>query len=179
MLPGRYVPDAEFVPAPIGTRVRLATLLSVVAVVIAALVGPVVMLQERPRPPWPVFITAGIAPVVVAAIWFTARIRCYRVVGGELRIELPWRTVRFSLAGLQSVIPDREALRRMFKVAGNGGLGSINGRFRSRHLGSFRAYATDSEHAVVLRWPDRCLVISPQLHSLFVDTLRKRAGLSR
>jgi hypothetical protein len=121
----------------------------------------------------------GIAPAVVAAIWFTARIRRYRVVGEELWVELPWRTVRFSFAGLQSVTPDREALRRMFKVTGSGGLGSISGRFRSKHLGSFRAYVTDAEHAVVLRWPDRCLVISPQQHSLFVETVRKRAGLSR
>jgi hypothetical protein len=178
MLPGRYVPDAEFAPAWLGTRVRLATLLSVVTVAMVALVTPVLMLQERHRPPWPVFLAVGIAPAVVAAHWFLARIRRYRVVGGELLVERPWRIVRFPLAGLQSVTPDREALRRMFKVAGNGGLGSISGRFRSKHLGPFRAYATDSEHAIVLRWPDRCLVISPQQHSLFVETVRKRAGLS-
>lgn len=179
MPPGRFVPNAEFAPAPIGTRVRFATLLSVVAVAILAMVAPVLMLQERHRPPWPVFLAVGIAPAVVAMIWFTARIRRYRVVGEELWIERPWRIVRFPLAGLQSVTPDREALRRMFKIAGNEGLGSISGRFRNKHLGFFRAYATDPEHAVVLRWPDRCLVISPQQHSLFVETVRKRASLSR
>ena len=101
------------------------------------------------------------------------------MVDDELRIELPFRTVRISLAGLQSATPDRDALRHKFKIAGNDGLGSISGRFRSRHLGPFRAYVSDGDHAVVLRWPDRCLVISPQQHSVFVEVVRKRAGLAR
>ncbi len=175
----RFLPAAVFEPAPAGTRVRLATLLAVVSVVVLVTVVVGLMLRQRHPPPWPAFLTVGIAPAVVAAIWFTARIRRYRVVGEELWVELPWRTVRFSFAGLQSVTPDREALRRMFKVTGSGGLGASSGRFRSKHLGSFRAYVTDAEHAVVLRWPDRCLVISPRQHSLFVETVRKRAGLSR
>jgi hypothetical protein len=62
---------------------------------------------------------------------------------------------------------------------GDDGLGAVTGRFRSRRLGAFRACLTDAEHAVVLRWPDRCLVISPQQHSFFVEAVRKRAGLSR
>ena len=76
-------------------------------------------------------------------------------------------------------MPDRKALRGARKLVGNDGLGAISGRFRSKHLGPFRAYVTDPDHAVVLRWPDRCLVISPDQHSCFVETLRKRAGLSR
>ena len=38
---------------------------------------------------------------------------------------------------------------------------------------------TDAEHAVVLRWPDRCLVVSPQQHAFFAEADGKRAGLSR
>jgi hypothetical protein len=30
----------------------------------------------------------------------------------------------------------------------------------------------------VLRWADRCLVISPRQPSLFIETARKRAGLA-
>ncbi len=156
----------------------MMTLLSFVAVVIVGTVVVVLMLQERRPPPWPVFVASGIAPVIVAAIWFTARIERYRVVDEELRIELPFRTVRFSLAGLQGATPDREALRGARKIVGNDGLGAISGRFRSKRLGRFHAYVTDAEHAVVLRWPGRCLVISPQHPSLFVETVRKRAGLS-
>jgi hypothetical protein len=64
-------------------------------------------------------------------------------------------------------------------MVGNDGLGAISGRFRSKRLGWFRAYVTDGERAVVLRWPDRCVVISPDQPSWFIETVRKRAGLSR
>jgi hypothetical protein len=178
MPPSRFIPDAEFAPAPIGTRVRMMTLLSIVAVVAMATVVPVLMLEARHPPPWPVFLMTGIAPAVVAAIWFTAHILRYRVVEAELQVELPFRTVRFPLEGLKDVTPDREAPRGARKIIGNDGLGAISGRFRSKRLGRFHIYATDAEHAVVLRWPDRCLVISPQHPSLFVETVRKRARLS-
>ena len=178
MLPSRFIPDAEFAPASIGARVRIMTLLSSVAVVVAGAVVVVLMSQERRPPPWPVFAASGIAPVIVAAIWFTARVRRYRLAAAELQIELPFRIVRFPLEGLQGATPDREALRGARKIAGNDGLGAISGRFRSKHLGAFRAFVTDPELAVVLRWPDRCLVISPQHPSLFVETVRKRAKLS-
>jgi hypothetical protein len=173
----RFIPDADFAPASVGTRVRMITLLPAVAVM--AVVGPVLILGKHHPPEWPAFVVSGVAPMIVAAIWFTARIQRYRVVGEELQVQLPLKTVRFPLIGLQSVMPDREALRGMHKIGGNGGLGSINGKFRSRHLGVFRAYVTDAAHAVVLRWPDRCVVISPDQHSWFVETVRKRAGLFR
>jgi hypothetical protein len=179
MLPGRYVPDAEFAPAPLGTRVRLLTLLSAVIAVVVALVITGQLLASRRPPPWPALLPVGVAPAVVAGIWFGARIRRYRLVGAELLVELRFRTIRFPLEGLKEVMPDRKALQGARKLVGNDGLGAISGRFRSKYLGPFRVYATDSDHAVVLRWPDRCLVISPQQHSFFVETLRKRAGLSR
>jgi hypothetical protein len=70
-------------------------------------------------------------------------------------------------------------MRHAWKVHGNDGLGAVAGRFRNKRLGAFRAYLTDTEHAVVLRWPDRCLVISPQQDSFFLEAVRKRAGLRR
>lgn len=178
MPPSRFTPDAEFAPAPIGARVRFMTLLSFVAVVIVGTVVVVLMLQERRPPPWPAFVASGIAPVIVAAIWFTARIRRYRLAAAELQVELPFRIVRFPLEGLNGATLDHEALRGARKVVGNDGLGAISGRFSSKRLGTFRAYVTDKEHAVVLRWPDHCLVISPQQHSLFIEAVRKRAGFS-
>lgn len=178
MPPARFISDAEFAPAPIGTRVRFTTLLSVAVVVAVTVAAPVLMQQERHPPPWPVYVAVGLAPAVLAVIWFAGRVRRYRMVGTELRVELSWRTVRFSLEGLQSATPDREALRWALKIHGNSGLGVIAGRFRSKRLGAFRAYLTDPEHAVVLRWPGRCVVISPDQHSWFIETVRKRAGLS-
>ena len=73
----------------------------------------------------------------------------------------------------------RQPMRHAWKLYGNDGLGAYSGRFRSRRLGAFRAYLSDAERAVVLRWPDRCVVISPEQPSYFLEAVRKRAGLSR
>ena len=86
--------------------------------------------------------------------------------------------MRFPLAGLVGATVDREAMRGAWKLYGNDGLGAVSGRYRSKRLGPFRAYLTDVEHAVVLRWSAGCVVISPQQHSYFVEAVRKRAGLS-
>jgi Bacterial PH domain len=171
------IPDADFTPAEAGTRVRLATLLSVVIVVLVTAALFASMLQ-RHRPSPRLFAFVGVVLVIMAVTWFAARIRRYRLVADAVRIEFPFRTVVCQLAGLVSVSPDRDAMRGAWKVIGNDGLGAVTGHFRSKHLGTFRAYLTDAEHAVVLRWPDRCLVISPHQHSYFVEMVRKRAGLS-
>ncbi len=175
----QYIPDAEFAPAPTGTRVRLATLVSAVVVLFATTVAFVLIVRDHNPPPGLVVGAIGVIPIGFGLGWLTARIRRYRLVGDELRIALQYRTLRFPLAGLVSAAADREAMRGAWKVYGDGGLAAISGRYRSKRLGSFRAYLTDSEHAVVLRWPDRCLVISPQQHSFFVETVCKRAGLPR
>jgi hypothetical protein len=179
-MPGfRFQPDAVYEPASPGTRVRVATLLAFVVVVLSLATVSVAMLRERQPAPWPVFFLPPGILVLFVVIWHGARVRRYRLTADDLQVERAFQTVRSALAGLQSVTSDPLAIRGALKVAGNDGLGAVAGRFRSKHLGPFRAYVTDAEHAVVLRWPDRCLVISPQQHSLFVETVRKRAGLSR
>ena len=82
--------------------------------------------------------------------------------------------MRLPLAGLVAVETDREALRGAWKIFGNDGLGAYAGRFRSRKLGRFRAYVSDPAWAVVLRWPDRCLVVSPAQPGEFTDAVRAR-----
>jgi hypothetical protein len=171
-------PDLAFDPAPLGTRVRLITVFSVVATVGAMVAGYTLMLRDRHPPPWPVWAGLPFIPLLVAAIWHFSRVRGYRLVGNELRVERAWRTLRFPLDGLTEVMPDRAALRWALKIQGNDGLGAIAGRYRSRRLGPFRAYLTDPENAVVLRWPSRCLVISPRQPAWFVEAVRKRAGLA-
>jgi hypothetical protein len=179
MAAAQYLPDAEFAPAPAGARVRLATMLSSVVVVLAIVAAVVLMARDRHPPPRPVFGAVAVIPVAFALAVFAGRMRRYRLVGGELRMEFLFRTVRFPLAGLVSATADREAMRHAWRMYGNDGLGGISGRFRSKRLGFFRAYLTDPEHAVVLRWPGRCLVISPDHPSSFIEAVRKRAGLSR
>jgi len=174
-MPGpRYLSDREFAPAPLGGRVRLMTWLAVVLVVTIDAVIVAELLLERHPPPWPVWPILLSTPAIVVVIWYGALVRRYRLLGGEIVIERAWLTMRLPLAGLVAVETDREALRGAWKVFGNDGLGAYAGRFRSKKLGKFRAYVSDPACAVVLRWPDRCLVVSPAQVGEFAEAVRAR-----
>ena len=172
-MPGpRYLPDREFAPAPLGGRVRLMTWLALASVVVADAIVAVPLVERYP--PWRVWSGLCIAPVFVGAIWYGALIRRYRLLGDEIVVARAWLPVRLPLAGLTAVETDREALRGAWKLWGNYGLGSYAGRFRSKKLGNFRAYVSDPDCAVVLRWSDRCLVVSPGQPGEFTDAVRAR-----
>ena len=174
-MPGpRHLPDRDFAPAPLGGRVRLLTWLSVGIFVVIEVVIVVLLLPERRPPPWPMWPVLLGAPAIVFVIWYGALVRRYRLLGDEIVVERAWLTARLPLAGLTTVESDREALRGAWKIMGNDGLGAYAGRFRSRKLGKFRAYVSDPDCAVVLRWPDRCLVVSPAQPSEFIDAVRAR-----
>jgi hypothetical protein len=68
------------------------------------------------------------------------------------------------------------------RTTGNDGFFSITGRFWSRTLGWHRAFATDSSRAVVLRYADRTIVISPHDPQQFImraGTFIKTAGFPK
>ena len=176
MSSSQFQPDLAFEPAPLGTRVRLTALFSVVVPAVAVVVGYALMLRESQPPPWPVRGGMPLVPLLIAGIWYLTRVRGYRLVGNELRVERAVFPVRFPLDHLTEVVADRAAMRWALKIGGNHSLGVMAGRYRSKHLGSFRAYLTDPERAVVLRWPDRCLVISPRQPTWFIEAVRKRTG---
>lgn len=175
-MPGpRPSTDREFAPAPLGGRVRFMTWLTVASVVVIdAFVAAALLQQERHPPPWWVSPSLLIAPALVGAVWYGALVRRYRLRDDEIVIERAWLTVRLPLAGLIAVEADREALRGAWKIMGNDGLGAYAGRFCSKKLGQFRAYVSDPDCAVVLRWPDRCLVVSPAQPGEFIDAMRAR-----
>jgi len=179
MNPGRYVSDAEFAPAPLGSRGRITTLIVVATTVVSLVVVLALTLARNPMVPAKVLIPFAVVLPVHAAIWYGTRVRRYQLVGDELVVERAFRTVRLPLVGLKDATHDRDAMRGAWKVRGNHGMGTVSGRFRSKRLGRFDAYLSDREHAVVLRWPDRCVVISPEQHAYFIEAVRKHAALDR
>jgi hypothetical protein len=64
------------------------------------------------------------------------------------------------------------------RTFGNGGFFSFTGHFRSKELGSYRAFMTDRRRAVVLRFPSSVIVISPERPEDFVNTISKNKVLS-
>ena len=178
-MPGNgYLPDVTFPPAPIGSRVRWMSLGIAVVMVVLGAVAAALVPGRGPLHGWGRLLAPVVSLPALALYFHGARIRRYRLSGGELIVERPWLTRRFPVAGLQAVVRDAGALRGARKIIGNEGLGAVSGRFRSRRLGRFSAYVSDPERAVVLRWADRCLVVSPVHPDWFIETLRKRADLT-
>ena len=85
---------------------------------------------------------------------------------------------RYPLQGVVSVDRDPEILRGAVRLMGNGGLGAIRGRFWSKRIGKFEAFMTGTENAVVVRWPDRVVAVSPSDTEFFISCVRSAAKLS-
>jgi hypothetical protein len=84
---------------------------------------------------------------------------------------------RFPLEGLVDAGRDPDVMRWAIRIVGNGGLGSIRGRFWSKRLGRFYAFLSGTENAVVLRWPDKVVAVSPADPEFFIHSARAAAGL--
>jgi hypothetical protein len=76
------------------------------------------------------------------------------------------------LAGLQKVEQEPQAMHRSLRLLGNGGAFSISGWFWNKRLGTYRAFVTDLNRCVVLRFHDRRVVLSPDRPEAFVAALR-------
>ena len=99
--------------------------------------------------------------LAVLLVPLAGTVRGYTITDTDLEVaRLGW-TTRWPLAGLQSATVERGAMARSLRTFGNGGLFAITGRFRNARLGAFRAYVTDTERTVVLRFPSLTLVVSP------------------
>ncbi|HEX9785953.1 MAG TPA: PH domain-containing protein [Opitutaceae bacterium] len=169
--------DMVFAAADAGFRVRMTTSFAIAILVAILIVNTLVI----PRPPGNSFSFAVLGPLgglfIIAAVWYVARIRCYRLTGGFLVVERVLPKPQFPLVGLESVAFEPGSTAYAFKVIGIDGLGAMAGRFRNLKLGKFRAYLTDGDRAVVLRWPKQTLVVSPERPADFVEAVRKRTGV--
>jgi hypothetical protein len=95
-------------------------------------------------------------------------VRSYAIEFNELLIRRLLWTTRLPLAGLQSAEAVPDAMRGSLRLFGNGGMFSITGLFRNRALGNYRAFVTDLKKTVVLRFPKRTVVVSPENPEQFV-----------
>lgn len=98
-------------------------------------------------------------------------VRGYSLTSDAILVHRLFWVTRLPRVGLQSARVEPEAFRGSIRTCGNGGLFSFSGWFRSPSLGSFRAFATNPKLAVVLRYADRTIVVSPADPESFVDEL--------
>jgi hypothetical protein len=95
-------------------------------------------------------------------------IRGYTVTRDEILVHrLLWKT-RVSRRHLRSATFEPIGAQHSWRTISNRGLFAITGWFRHSTLGLYRAYMTDFNRAVVLRYPYTTIVVSPDDPARFV-----------
>jgi len=161
--------------APWSRAVRNTTVLSLIILALPMLVA----IFAPTKPPLLAIVLLLALPPLIIARTFAGRVRGYTLTEQEIVVHRGFWDTRLTLKGLRSVNSDADAMRGSARVFGNGGLFSITGRFWNRKLGWYRAYATDRSRAVVLRYADRTIVITPHDPQQFImraGTFIKIAG---
>lgn len=164
---------AEF-SAPWSRSLRLLTTSSVVVLLTVALVG----LLLGPRQPLVGRLATVGAPLVVLLGTLLFMVRGYVLTESGIEVRrLGWST-DLPLAGLVAVNGEPQGLRGSLRLFGNGGLFAISGWFWNRRIGRFRAYATDPERAVLLRYRDgKKVVVTPDDVQHFIVRVRSLANI--
>jgi len=173
--------DANFETAPRAGLVIVGTWLAV-AIVLSVVVMNLIFFLMFPLPRLPqigLIISTVLIVVIVIAGWFCSRISNLALSGQMLSIKMTFWTATYDLAGLRSVGVDAKALKGTLRTFGNGGLGAFHGYFYSKRMGKFRAYVTDTSRSVVLRWENKCVVVSPKDTEYFIEEVCKRTGACR
>jgi len=116
-------------------------------------------------------------PLVIVLLALRYMVLGYRLTPDTLWVRRWGWFSKWDLEGLEAVAADSGAMIGSRRLLANGGLFSFSGRFRNKQLGTYRAQATDPGRSVILRWPNRTLVISPDDPERFVRTLCELRGL--
>ena len=104
-------------------------------------------------------VGAAVLAVPVVAALFS--VRGYALKPDTLLVKrLLWNT-EVPLRGLRSADADPTLLAGSWRTFGNGGFFSFSGWFYNKALGKYRAFVTNHDDTVVLRFSDRTVVVSP------------------
>ena len=166
--------QAEF-SAPWSRSLRRLTATAVIVLVSVTLAS----LLVTPRLPLPARVALLGAPLLVLLLAPLFMVRGYIVTESQIEVRrLGWRTV-LPLAGLAAVTGEPEGMRGSLRLLSNGGLFAICGWFWNRRIGRYRAYATDPERAVLLRYRDGTkVVLTPHDVQHFIVRVRRMAAIN-
>jgi hypothetical protein len=126
---------------------------------------------------WPAAVVG--VPLLLLAGTLPFMVRGYLLTPDSIQVRrLGWSTA-LPLAGLAAVSGEPDGLRGSLRLFGNGGLFSISGWFWNRRLGRFRAYATDEDRAVLLRYQNgNKVIVTPHDVQHFIVRVRTLARLT-
>ena len=161
--------------APWSRSLRVLTTAAVALLLALVLIG----LLAGPRQLWVWRLAMVGVPLVVLVGSLLFMVRGYVLTESQIEVQrLGWSTV-LPFDGLAAVSGEPQGLQGSLRLFGNGGLFGISGWFWNRRIGRFRAYATDPERAVLLRYRDgRKVLVTPHDVQHFIVRVRNLAGLS-
>ena len=131
---------------------------------------------------WPLFYEGGPRGMVLLVQWtlpaivlacLPFMIRGYVITEDAILIRRLFWTTRLDRAGLKSAVVIPKAMSKSLRVCGNGGGFSFTGWYWSKPLGFYRAFVTDLNRTVVLRFENRTVVVSPGEPDDFVKELTR------
>lgn len=121
-------------------------------------------------PPGMGFLAQWTLPaIVLGCLPFT--IRSYAITKDAILIRRLFWTTRLDRGGLKSAEVIPKAMSKSLLTCGNGGGFSFTGWYWSKPLGFYRAFVTDLNRTVVLRFAKRAVVVSPGEPEEFVKEL--------
>jgi hypothetical protein len=159
--------------APWGTLLKSMTALSIFVLAGIPLIG--IFAGPRDNTLWILSMIVMPLSILIVAAFFT--IRGFVLTRDALLVKrLGWNS-KLGLTDLASAEVDSEAMSRSIRTFGNGGLFCFAGAFRNKRLGSFRAFATDPHRSVILKFPHRTVVVTPDSPDEFVAKIKKLKDL--
>ncbi len=159
---------ARYFNAPWGTLLKVISILG--SLILIGVFGSMILSGRAST--LIIVILYSLIPVLTLFISLLFTVRGYSILGNIFRVRrLLWYT-DIDISMLQSVEYDPKAMTGSLRTFGNGGLFSFSGSYKSRKLGSFKAYVTDFKKCVVIIAAGQTVVVSPENPELFVEVLR-------
>lgn len=114
-----------------------------------------------------------VGAVMLAMVFLCAlfTVRGYAVLPDAILVQRLFWVTRLPRGGLHSARVEPQAMRGSVRLFGNGGFFAFSGLYRNARLGVYRAFVTDRDRTVVLRYAGRTIVLSPDAPEEFVRDL--------
>ena len=160
--------------APWGRSLKLATGLCLVIVFGIFLIG--ILVEPKNVAYWRIGMLWIPGGLLIVSFFFS--IRNYQLLESTLLIQrIGWKST-IDLTDLKSVQVDPTAMSKSIRLFGNGGLFCFAGIFRNNKLGRYRAFATSPKNSVILRFPNRTVVVTPEDPDGFAEMIKNRQSLA-
>lgn len=140
-------------------------------VVLAVAMMACVPFLPKGVPGWASQVTLWMMPLLVLGC-LPFMVRGCEITEQAILIRRPLWTTRVNLGGLKAVEFIPNAMKGSIRTCGNGGGFSFTGWYWNKALGNYRAFVTDMNRTVVLRFAHRTVVISPADPEDFVAELQ-------